>query len=374
MRHSRIALGIVTAALAGVVAGRWTTPALVGGADEANVNPWIAVDVSIEQAVSGLRPEEQVNLFVYDHCHRSAVNIATQAVEVNWLTTTTSEGSGSGSILDRQGHILTNNHVIDGAQRLEVTLFGGQQFEARVVGTDPPNDIAVIQIDAPAELLEPIELCEHDRLLVGQHVYAIGSPFGLDRTLTTGVISSLNRTIPGRNGRPLKNMIQLDAALNRGNSGGPLLSSRGQLIGMNTAIASASGENTGVGFALPLSTIRRIVPQLIASGKVVRPVIGIDTVSEIEGGVLVVRLTPDGPAEQSGLRGVTIVAKRSVFGEQRRLDLASADVIIAADGQAVRNVDDLMTAVERHQPGDRIELSIVRSGQLTNISIPLGTE
>ena len=213
---------------------------------------------------------------VYENVNRSVVNIVTKIPGTAGLLMfdNSQEGAGSGSVLDKRGNILTNYHVIEGAREIEVTLFDGSQHEARVVGRDISSDIAVLHIDAPPELLWPVYFGDSTRLKVGQRVFAIGNPFGLERTLTTGIVSSLNRTLPARNNRTIKSIIQIDAAINPGNSGGPLLDSHGRLIGMNTAIASRTGQNTGVGFAIPVSNIARVVPELIEKGHVVRPETG----------------------------------------------------------------------------------------------------
>ena len=224
------------------------------------------------------------------------------------------EGAGSGFLLDKHGHILTNNHVVEGARRIEVTLSDGKSYEARLVGGDASNDMAVIKIDAPADSLFPIALGNSGELRVGQKVLAIGNPFGLERTLTIGIISSLNRSLPTRTGRTIKSMIQIDAAINPGNSGGPLLDSRGRVIGMNTAIASKTGQNTGVGFAIPINTIARIVPQLIKDGRVIRPDIGIERVYETDEGVLVASVTAGGPASVPDCRASALFANASAAG------------------------------------------------------------
>jgi S1-C subfamily serine protease len=255
-------------------------------------------------------PEERTNIAVYDKCNRSVVNITTRGTraELFFLETET-EGAGSGSVLDDQGHLLTNFHVIDGAQKARVTLFNGTSYEATLVGHDKANDIAVLRIAAPPEDLFPIEFGDSSRLRVGQRIYAIGNPFGLERTMTIGIVSSLNRSL----GRSFRSMIQIDAALNRGNSGGPLLDSRGRLIGMNTAIASSTGENTGVGFAIPVGTLARVVPQLIANRRVIRPEIGVARVHESEQGLLIMKTTRGGPAERAGLQGY-----QEVVAQKRR--------------------------------------------------------
>ncbi len=232
-------------------------------------------------------PDERINIAVYENCNRSVVNIDTTVVQSRMIFETQSEGSGSGSVLDKQGHILTNYHVIEGAREINVTLFDGKTYDAQLVGHDPPTDVAVIKINAPAEVLFPIRFGESNRLKVGQRVFAIGNPFGLERTLTTGIVSSLNRSLPARTKRAMKSIIQIDAAINPGNSGGPLLDSRGRLIGMNTAIASTTGQNTGVGFAIPSATITRVVPQLIERGHVIRPETGIAAVARTDRGLMI---------------------------------------------------------------------------------------
>jgi S1-C subfamily serine protease len=243
-------------------------------------------------------PEERVNIFVYEKCNRSVVNINTKgtAGTALFVIEIPSEGAGSGSVLDKRGHILTNYHVVEDAKEIQVTLFDSKNYDAHLVGRDPVSDVAVIKIDAPPDSLYPVTLGDSAHLRVGQRVFAIGNPFGLERTLTTGIISSLNRELPTRNSRTIKSVIQIDAAINPGNSGGPLLDSHGRLIGMNTAIASKTGQNTGVGFAIPVGMIGRVVPQLIEKGKVTRPEIGISRVYQTEVGLLIATLVPGGPA------------------------------------------------------------------------------
>ncbi len=258
--------------------------------------------------------EEQVNIWVYEQVNRSVVNITTKGYQGErvLLFEVPSEGEGSGMVLDREGRILTNFHVVDGAKQIQVTLFDGNTYDARLVGQDPATDVAVIKIDAPAASLFPVVFGNSTQLRVGQRVFAIGNPFGLERTLSTGIISSLNRSLPSKRGRSLKSIIQIDAAMNPGNSGGPLLDSHARLIGMNTAIASRTGESVGVGFAIPVATIARIVPQLLHEGKVRRPETGIVRVYQTDKGLLVATLAPGGPAERAGLRGPRSRASRSV--------------------------------------------------------------
>ena len=269
-------------------------------------------------------------------------------------------------MLDTQGHILTNFHVIEGAREVQVTLHDGQSYEARLVGKDASNDVAVLKIDAPATSLVPVPLGESRNLKVGQRVFAIGNPFGLERTLTTGIISSLNRTLPARNHRSIRSIIQIDAAINPGNSGGPLLDTHARLIGMNTAIASSTGQSAGVGFAIPASNIARVVPQLIEHGHVIRPDAGITRVLQTEKGLMIATMASGGPAERAGLRGFRIARqkhKQGIFAyETQTIDRNAADLIVSVDGEKVHSADDFLAAVESHQPGDEVTVTVFREG------------
>jgi S1-C subfamily serine protease len=325
-----------------------------------------------------LTPEEQINVRVYENVNRSVVHITTQTArpDMMFFMETPSGGAGSGSVLDKQGHILTNYHVIEGARDIRVMLFNGEAFSAGVVGQDPANDIAVLRIDAPADLLFPVTLGDSSGLKVGQKIYAIGNPFGLERTLTVGIISSLNRTLPSRSRRTMKSIIQIDAALNRGNSGGPLLNSHSRLVGMNTAIASSTGENTGVGFAIPINTIRRVVPQLIENGRVIRADIGITRVYQTDQGLVIATLTPGGPAERAGLQGFRVVRRENRNGpyvrEEIYIDHSQADRIVELDGNKITSADELLEIVESKQPGDTITVTVVRQQQRLDILLTLG--
>jgi S1-C subfamily serine protease len=340
---------------------------------------WGEANTQLPLGDEELTPEERVNVAVYEHANRSVVNINTTVHSDGLLWDAVSEGEGSGSVLDHQGHILTNFHVIGeahGAKQIQVTLFNGKTYEARLVGGDPTTDVAVLKIEAPRDELYPLVFGDSARLRVGQRVYAIGNPFGLERTLSTGIISSLNRTLPNsRTNRPLKQMIQIDAALNPGNSGGPLLDSHSRMIGMNTAIASKSGTSAGVGFAIPVSTIARIVPQLIQNGRVVRPDVGIARVYQTERGLLLATLVPGGAAERAGLQGPKLVRRTKRQGpfvyEYQTIDRSVADMIVAVDGTRIRTADDFLSAIERHQPGDRVIITVVRAGKEVNIPVIL---
>ncbi len=325
-----------------------------------------------------LTTEEAINVSVYDRTNRSVVNISTNSVRPESLFSLTEiEGSGSGSVIDQQGHILTNFHVVEGAKQISVMLFNTDSFPAELVGQDPDNDIAILKINAPDTLLFPLQWGDSANLRVGQHIIAIGNPFGLERTMSTGIISSLNRQITSKTRRVIRSIIQIDAALNQGNSGGPLLNSRGELIGMNTAIATRSGDNAGIGFSIPVNTIRRVVPQLLATGRVQRPTIGIMQVFETEKGLLVVVLTPNGPAEKAGLRGSKIERKKVRRGvlvfEHEAIDHSQSDLIIGIDGQKVKQSDDLLSVIETKKSGDHVVLNVIRNGQIIQVPVMLGS-
>lgn len=344
-----------------------------GGTSSRRFNPPLSAPMDLT-----LTPEEQVNTRVYETCNHCVVHIATKARRVeSFLTISVREGSGSGSIVDDQGHILTNYHVVEGARDITVSLHDSSEYAGTLVGYDAETDIAVLKIDAPAQELKPLVWGDSTNLRVGQRIYAIGNPFGLERTMSTGIISSLNRQIPAGQHRTMRSLIQLDIALNQGNSGGPLINSRGELIGMNTAIMSTNGDSAGVGFAIPVSTIRRIVPQLITTGRVVRPTIGITRVYENDGGVLVVSVVAGGPADKAGLRGFTLRSKTIRQGpfryEQPVVDPDTADLITAANGKPVRTADELLEIIESSQPGSVVNLTIVREGQTQNVRVTLGS-
>ena len=331
-------------------------------------------------AAPQLTSEEQNNIRVYEAVNQSVVHITTQSLqsETLLLFETATEGAGSGSVLDRQGHILTNYHVIEGARQIQATLHDGQSYTAELVGQDPLNDIAVLHIDAPLERLQPITWGDSAQLKIGQKIFAIGNPFGLERTLTVGIISSLNRTLPSRNGRTMKSIIQIDAALNQGNSGGPLLNSAGQFVGMNTAIASQSGENTGVGFSISANTIRRVIPELIKNGRITRPDIGITRVYQTDRGLMIARMTPGGPAEQAGLQGSRLLRRQNRRGpfvfDETRIDQSQADLIVAVDQQKIVTVDEFLTLIERKKPGDQVLITVIRKQRKLDIPVVLGRD
>src|SRR5690349_18456694 len=283
------------------------------------------------------------------------------------------EGSGSGSILDQQGHILTNYHVIEGAQKLSVSMGGQKDYPAQVVGGDPDTDLAVIRLtEKPAGPLTVVPLGDSDKLVVGQKVLAIGNPFGLDRTLTTGVISGLQRPIRARNDRLIEGAIQTDASINPGNSGGPLLDSRGRMIGINSQILSPSGSSAGVGFAVPVSIAKRVVPQLLQNGQVRRPKLGISTRDvetirnqvdlPVDDGVLIVQVARGSGAAAAGLRGI----QQTEMG-----DIELGDIILGIDNAKVANSDDLFRVLDKYQIGQTVQVQIWRDGKRVSVPVRL---
>ncbi len=323
-----------------------------------------------------LTVEEQVSVRVYEDSNRSVVNITTRTVRADnfFLQPVPEEGTGSGMVIDKSGHILTNFHVIEDVREVAVTLFNGESYDATYVGSDPVNDLAIIRIEAPPEELYPVRMGNSSKLKVGMNVYAIGNPFGLERTLTTGIISSLNRSLKINGDRTIKSIIQIDAAVNPGNSGGPLLDSHGRMIGINTAIYSKTGQSSGVGFAIPVNLAKRVIPQLIRHGHVIRPEIGISRVYETEEGLLVAKLIPGGPAELAGIRGPQTKRERRGPFFVERVDRTAADTIIKVDDEKVPTVDDFLGNIESRNPGDTVTLTILREGQEVTVPLRLGGE
>ncbi len=277
-------------------------------------------------------------------------------------------GTGSGFVWDEAGHIVTNYHVVEGARALRVTFQNEKTFEGTLVGVEPRKDIAVVKVDAPRELLKPVVIAQHTSLEVGQKAIAIGNPFGLDHTLTTGVISALGRQVRGAGGVTIRDMIQIDAAINPGNSGGPLLDSSGSLIGMNTMIFSKSGAYAGIGFAVPATTIGRIVPQIIAKGHAEQLGfdVQIDPLGRLERrfgirGVAVLAAPPGGAAARAGMQGITQTQQGLVLG----------DVITGVDDQKIQDFDDLYNALDQRHPGDEVKVHVNRRGEALILSVPV---
>lgn len=361
-----LASGIFAAAAVAVVdrlAGR-LQPASAAFSEKAPAditNPAVATD-------------EQNNIEVYRKLSPGVVNVHSKSYARDLFGyVEPQEGSGSGSVIDAQGHILTNYHVIEQAQSVAVSFGGQKNYSAKVVGGDPDTDLAVLKlVEMPREPLTVVPLGDSDKLEVGQKVLAIGNPFGMDRTLTTGVISGLQRPIRARNGRPIEGAIQTDASINPGNSGGPLFDSHGRMIGINSQILSPSGASAGVGFAVPVNIAKRIVPQLIRFGEIRRPKLGINT-RDVEAlrtqielpvlkGVVIWQMAQNGAAANAGLRGLT---------QTENGDIEIGDIIIAIDGEKIDNADDLYRTLDKHQLGDTIQVQIFRNGRRTTVPVRL---
>ncbi|MBM4091178.1 MAG: PDZ domain-containing protein [Planctomycetes bacterium] len=314
--------------------------------------------------------EEKATIALFRGASPSVVFITTQSVVRDRFTMNVLEipqGTGSGFIWDQQGHIVTNFHVIREANRAEVMLADKTTFQAELVGVAPDRDLAVLRIDAEPDRLRAIPLGTSSDLEVGQRVFAIGSPFGLDQTLTTGIISGLGRQIESIGGRTIDGVIQTDAAINPGNSGGPLLDSSGRLIGVNTAIISPSGAYAGVGFAVPADIVNRIVPDLIRYGKVNRPGLGVQlaersiTAQLGVKGALIITVRRDTAAERAGLQPTTVEGGRIRLG----------DIIVGVDGVPIETADQLMSALEQHKVGDQVTLVVIRQGETTEVPVVL---
>jgi S1-C subfamily serine protease len=346
--------------------------------------PWRPAEARVEGASppAGQPPlsaDEDTNIRVYNKISPGVVNITSIVVEFDFfLSPVAKPGTGSGAVLDRDGNVVTNYHVVASARELEVALPDQTKYRATVVGADPPNDIAVIKIDARPERLHPVPLGESGGLRVGQKVLAIGNPFRLQNTLTTGIISSLGRTIQTDSGDRIENIIQTDAAINPGNSGGPLLNTAGEMIGINTSIVSTiGGGSLGIGFAVPVNTVRRVTNDLIKHGRVLRPSLGVEgyTITEylstgldlpVDRGVLVARVYRGSAAESSDIRGASEVA---VLYNERVL--VGGDIITHVDGKAITSSADLRLALEGKRPGDTVQITLYRGRSKVEKSVLL---
>jgi S1-C subfamily serine protease len=348
------------------------------GANTAAVNgPMGTFELTQAAAAPAYDTEEQQNIAVYKKALPSVVNITSTAVAFDFFYgPVPQQGQGSGFILDKQGHILTNNHVIDNAQRVEVTLFDKHKYKATVVGVDKGHDLALLLI-ANAPNLQPATLAESQSLTVGQRVYAIGNPFGLQGTMTRGIISAI-RSIHGPNNNPIEDAIQTDAAVNPGNSGGPLLNSRGEVIGITTLIANnGADQSSGIGFAIPVNTAKAVIADFAKYGRVRRPTLDIATLAigpdiaeqiglAADYGLLIERVLPGGAAEKAGLHGGT---QRAYQGNIPVM--LGGDLIVAMDGQEITNPQDMAAAMNSHRAGDTVTLTIFRARKRMDIKVKL---
>ena len=341
---------------------------------------WLSrpAQLEITEAAPGesLDGEEQNNIAVYKKNIPSVVNVTSRAMTFDFFYgLVPQEGQGSGFVIDKEGHILTNYHVIEDARQVEVTLHNRKKYKATVVGTDPPHDLAVIQIKAPD--LVPAVLGDSRNLQVGQKVYAIGNPFGLAGTMTRGIVSSI-RPVREPNGSMIDEAIQTDAAINPGNSGGPLMNWHGEVIGINTMILSNVGQNAGIGFAIPINTAKAVLNDLMTLGRVRRPALGVRTIPinaeladeiglAVDYGLLIVQVIQGGSADQAGLRGGT---ERAYLGNIPIM--LGGDLIVAIDDQKVEDEDDLAQIMDNHRAGDTVKITIYRAKKKMDVNVSLG--
>jgi len=353
----------------------WAAVALGGPATYS-----VAASEGLGRSASGLMHDEEALIAIYKAASPGVVHITSTVLSQDFFFRVVPErGTGSGFVVDDKGLILTNNHVVENAERLEVTLADKSKVAAKLVGRDPENDIAVIRVNVSREKLTPLHLGDSSQLQVGQMAIAIGNPFGLDRTITRGVVSAVGRSFKSDTGRSIRNVIQTDAAINPGNSGGPLLNSRGEVIGVNTAIYTPSGGSVGIGFAVPVNTVKKLLPQLIARGRASHPWLGISgmdvnpTVAKALSlpageGVMIAQVAPNGPAARAGLRG----SQRRVRVGNYMMNVGG-DIIQTLDGEKVATIDDLTAFLdERKKVGDEVRVDVIRDGKPHAVTVRLG--
>jgi len=383
--------GIYVLLIVGLIGGAYYLGTLNDGESQVQIKP--AVDYSSEkkidsaigestkinlkkreiQPVTRVTSVEEATIKLFEESAPSVAFITTSTLRKDYWTRDVTEipaGSGSAFIWDYDGHIVTNFHVIKDASKAVVTLADQSSYEAELVGYEPRKDIAVLKIDAPVSVLRPIPVGTSSDLKVGQSVYAIGNPFGLDQSLTTGIISALGREIQSQAGIPIRDVIQTDAAINPGNSGGPLLDSSGRLIGVNTAIYSPSGAYAGIGFSVPVDVVNWVVPDIIKYGEVRRPILGVELVNdqlrerEQVSGPIIMNVTPGGAAQQAGIRGMS----RDAFGRNQQ-----GDIILAINGEQVKTNTDLILELEKYTPGQEITVTYQRGNKKYDIDLRLGS-
>ncbi len=358
---------------------RWVCALWVVGAACMHPAALLAAEIPGRSA-NGLMHEEEAVIAIYKAAGPGVVHITSTVLSQDFFFRVVPDrGTGSGFVVDDKGFILTNNHVVENAESLEVTLADKSKVPAKLVGRDPNNDVAVIRVNVGPERLTPLRLGDSSQLLVGQMAIAIGNPFGLDRTITRGVVSAVGRSLKSDTGRQIRNVIQTDAAINPGNSGGPLLNSRGEVIGVNTTILTPSGGSVGIGFAVPVNTVKKLLPQLIARGRASHPWLGISgmdinpTVAKalslpVQVGVMIAQVAANGPAARAGLRG-----------SQRRVRVGNymvnvgGDIIQKLDAQRIDTVDDLTAFLdERKKVGDEVRVEALRDGKPITVTVRLG--
>jgi S1-C subfamily serine protease len=384
-------VGIVLALLVSWAAGYLQVPA--GGAGEVSSDAEGVIEEMLEpppesapltgrqvQFSGTISSDEANNIEIYERLNEAVVNVTSVSFEYNWfLEPIPREGTGSGSIIDPKGYVLTNYHVIKNANEVGVTLADGSNYRGDIVGVDPENDLAVIKFDPEGRRLATIAFGSSANLRVGQKVLAIGNPFALDRTLTTGIVSGLGRPVRTDNGLVIKEMIQTDASINPGNSGGPLLNSKGEMIGINTMIYSPSGGSVGIGFAVPVDTARRVVPDLLRYGKVQRGWIDIVPVQlfpalvryadlNVSEGILVSEVEPGSNAEAAGLKAGDQAVR---YG--RSIINLGGDIIVEVDGMPTPTLMDLLSALEDNKPGETVEVMVIRGRRQETLYVKLST-
>jgi S1-C subfamily serine protease len=355
---------------------RYESPSLNLETNSSSLNNYMEV-----QNFNGYDSDEVTNIAVYQERNEAVVNISTQQLSYTWfLEPVPREGSsGSGSIIDKRGYILTNNHVVENAYKVYITLADGDQVEGKVVGSDPENDLAVLRFDPSGKELNTIPMGSSSDLKVGQKVLAIGNPFAFDRTLTAGIVSGLGRPLRTDNNRIIQDMIQTDASINPGNSGGPLLDSQGNMIGINTMIYSPSGGSIGIGFAVPVDTAKRVVPELIEYGFVKRGWIDIYPIQlfpalvnyadlPVNKGLLVSKVYEGGNADKSGIRGGS--REKAVSWGSTIIQLGG-DIIVGVDNEDVATLADLFSALEDNKPGERIPVELIRGRKRITVQVTL---
>lgn len=373
-RTVTVTAALVAAAAIGAGGGAATFAAL--GSDNGRT---VVRQVTVESAQPAASTSESLSVSeIYEQTYKSVVEITSTASQSSQLGgEQQAQGQGSGFVFDSQGHIVTNDHVVEGAESVSVRFWDGAIYDATVVGTDPSTDLAVIKVNAPADAIVPLELGDSTQLTVGEGVVALGSPFGLEGTLTSGIVSALNRQMTSPNSFTINNSIQTDAAINHGNSGGPLVNGAGEVVGVNTQIKSESGGSDGIGFAIPSSTVATIVPQIISGGSVEHAYLGVavatipSTVAEelgLPAGVEVTEVREGTPAAEAGLRAGS--GSATVDGQSYP---TGGDVITSIDGKAVTTGAELQTAIDSKSPGDTVSITYSRDGKTTTVEVSLGT-